>query len=122
MQSINALVACFAFLLVTVFALPSPKSFAVQNKQFAGNPFEVTHLTVDRVEASNVTMVFSIHNPDPLSNRTASCTGTWPYGSGGWPSGKYESCLSGSFAWTMKDWTSWTEFSLDLKDTFKDPE
>lgn len=122
MQSINALVVCFAFFLVTVFALPSPKGFAVQNKQFAGNPFEVTHLTVDRVEASNVTMVFTVHNPDPLSNKTVTCSGTWPYGSGGWPSGKYDSCSRGTFAWTMKEWTSWTQFSLDLKDTFKDPE
>ena len=122
MQSINALIACFAFLLVTVFALPSPKGFVVNNKQFTGNPFEVTDLIVDRVDAANVSMVFTIHNPDPLSNKTADCTGTWPYGSGGWPSGKYESCLNGSFAWTMKEWTSWTQFSLDLKDTFKDPE
>ena len=122
MQSINALVACFAFFLTAVFAFPAPKELAVQSKQFSGNPFEVTKLTVERVEAANVSMTFTIYNPDPLANTTANCTGNWPYGSGGWPKGKYESCLNGSFAWTMKEWVSWTQFSLDLKDTFKDPE
>jgi hypothetical protein len=122
MQFTNVLVAYIAFFLATVFALPTARELNVLSKQFTGNPLELTDLIVDRVEASNVSMIFTVHNPDPLSNMTVDCVGTWPYGSGGWPSVKYQSCLNGSFAWYLKDFVSWTEFSLELKDTFKDPE
>jgi hypothetical protein len=106
MQLINLLTAGIAFITATAFALPAPRELDIKNMQFAGN----------------VSMIFTIHNPDPLSNMTSDCTGTWPYGSRGWPSGTYQSCLNGSFAWHMKEFVSWTEFTLELKDTFKDPE
>jgi hypothetical protein len=122
MQFLNLLTAGIAFITVTAFALPAPRELDIKNMQFAGNPFELTELIVDRVEAANVSMIFTIHNPDPLSNMTSDCTGTWPYGSGGWPSGTYQSCLNGSFAWHMKEFVSWTAFTLELKDTFRDPE
>jgi hypothetical protein len=122
MQFISLLTAGIAFTLARALALPAARELDIKNKQFAGNPFELTDLVVDRVEAANVSMVFTIHNPDPLSNMTSDCTGTWPYGSRGWPSDIYQPCLNGSFAWHMKDFVSWTQFSLELKDTFKDPE
>jgi hypothetical protein len=118
MKFTNVLAAATTFIASTVVALP--RELDVNSKQFSGNPFELTNLVVDRVEAGNVSMIFTIYNPDPLSNFTADCTGTWPYGSSGWPAVTYQSCLEGSFAWHMKDFVSWTEFSLELKDTFKD--
>jgi hypothetical protein len=118
MHFTNVLVACIAFFLANVFA----RKLDVTNKQFTGNPFQLTNLKVHRVEASDVSMIFTVHNPDPISNMTADCAGTWPYGSSGWPSAKYQSCLNGLFAWYLRDFVSWTEFSLELKDTFKDPE
>jgi len=122
MQFINVLTTGIALIAATVLALPAATELDIHNKQFAGRPFEITDLIVDRVEASNVSMIFTIHNPDPLSNMTADCAGTWPYGSRGWPSGIYQSCLNGSFAWHMKSFVSWTQFTLELKDTFRDPE
>jgi hypothetical protein len=122
MQFISLLTAGIAFTLARALALPAARELDIKNKQFAGNPFELTDLIVDRVEAANVSMIFTIHNPDPLSNMTADCVGSWPYGSRGWPSGIYQSCLHGSFGWHMKDFVSWTNFTLELKDTFKDPE
>lgn len=111
-----------ALLAATAYARPTPDSVETHNKMFAGIPFEITNLTVNRVESANVTMSFTVHNPDPLANSTAECTRSWPYGSKGWPNGIYAACSTGKFAWNMKDFTSWSEsFIIEVKDSFTDP-
>lgn len=121
MRSFSALISGIAFMVATVSALPAAKELNVNNKMFTGNPFEVTELIVDRVKAGNVSMIFTVYDPDPLANKTVDCPGSWAYGSSGWPTGTYQSCLNSTFGWHMKDFVSWTEFSLELKDTFTDP-
>lgn len=121
MYFFNALVSGVVFMIATASAAPTAKELDVNSNMFSGNPFEITELIVDRVKGGNVSMVFTVYNPDPLSNMTVDCTGHWPFGSSGWPTGTYEPCLNGSMAWHMKDFVSWTEFSLELKDTFTDP-
>lgn len=121
MQFINAFTSGIALMAASALAATAPLDLGLVSLQFAGNPFELTDLAVDRVVASNVTLDFTIYNPDPLADATTTCTGTWPYGSAGWPTGIYEFCANSSFAWHMKDFESWTDFTLELKDTFTDP-
>lgn len=120
MHFTTLLPTALALLFTTASALPA--SVTTHSKMFTGNPFELTHLSVDRVEAANVTLEFTIHNPDPLANTTATCTGSWPYNSMGWPTSIYEGCGNSSFAWHMRDFDEWEGgFVLEVKDTFKDP-
>lgn len=125
MQLLNTLAAGIAFIAATVSALPAPMELDIHYKQFAGNPFELTELNLDRVQDGNATIAFTIYNPDPLANVTATCTASWPYGSSGWPSAVYKSCENkngtSSFAWHMDEFNTWTDFTLEVKDTFRDP-
>jgi hypothetical protein len=119
MQLINTIAVGITFIAATAFALPRELKF--QNKQFSGNPFQVTDLIIDSVEEGNVSMAFTVFNPDPLANATANCATSWPYGSDGYPKAVYKSCGNSSMAWHMQDFRNTTDFTLELKDTFKDP-
>lgn len=60
---------------------------------FTGEPFEVTNLKVDvdRTEGGDFSVSFTIHDPDPLTDATQTCSKSWEYGSKGYPSGSYVS-------------------------------
>lgn len=118
MHFFNAFVSGIAFMVATVSALPAAKELDLRNTMFTGNPFELTKLVVDRVADGNVSMAFTMYNPDPSSKMTVNCTGGWPFDSRGWPAGNYASCSGGYFGWYISDFVSWTDFSLELKDTF----
>lgn len=120
MHFFNAFVSGIAFMVAAVSALPTTKELDLRNAMFTGNPFELTKLTVDRVAGGNVSMGFTIYNPDPSSKMTVNCTGGWPFDSRGWPAGNYASCSGGYFGWYITDFVSWSDFSIELKDTFDD--
>jgi hypothetical protein len=125
MQLINTIAVGFAFILATVSALPRALKF--QNKQFSGNPFQITNLLIDSVEDGDVSIAFTVYDPDPLANTTTNCSAHWPYGSDGYPSAIYKSCGNTSFAWHMdeyepvEEFENGIDFTIELKDTFKDP-
>jgi hypothetical protein len=125
MQLINSIAVGIAFIFATTSALPRELKF--QNKQFSGNPFQVTDLIIDSVEDGDVTIAFTVYDPDPLANITTSCAAHWPYGSDGYPQAIYKSCGNTSVAWHMQeyepveDFENGIDFTIELKDTFKDP-
>ena len=55
--------------------------------QASNPPLQIHNLTIEDDEAANTTFTFSAYNPDPLTNVTANCTGTWPHGSSDFPDG-----------------------------------
>lgn len=110
-----------ALLATTVTALPAPREVQVQQK-FAGTPFQLSNLTVERKEGADVAFSFNIYNPDPLANSTTVCSGSWAYGSSAWPSAVYEPCDDTAFGWHLTEFDSWEEgFTLEVKSTFQDP-
>lgn len=88
---------------------------------FTADALEMTSLSLTRVEGGNATLTFTVHDPDPLSNATTTCSGSWAYGSAAWPTGSYDSCKDTSFAWNMASYTSWTDFTIGLEHNIKDP-
>jgi hypothetical protein len=125
MQLINTIAVGIAFIFATASALPRELKF--QNKQFSGNPFQVTNLLIDSVEDGDVSIAFTVYDPDPLAMTTTNCTAHWPYGSDGYPQAIYKSCGNSSVAWHMEEYEPVEEFengidfTTELKDTFKDP-
>jgi hypothetical protein len=103
-------------------ASTSAAPFSPPKKLFTGAPFQLLDFLVTRVENANATLSFTIHDPDPLTNATVVCNGTWKYNSMGWPTGAYVPCTSNiAFAWRMSDFNSWTDFTLGVEHSFKDP-
>ena len=62
MQLINTIAMGIAFIAATASALPRELKF--QNKQFSGNPFQVTDLIIDSVEDGDVAIAFTVYDPD----------------------------------------------------------
>lgn len=56
-----------------------------------GELFEISNIEVDRVVGGNFSLSFTIYDPDPLTNATQDCTGSWAYGSKSYPQGSYVS-------------------------------
>lgn len=104
--------------------------------------FEITDLKTCEVDAGNTTIEFTVHDPDPLTDAYAKCTGVWKTGSGGYPSGSYvrshrwppaerrkqalislvqERCGNSTFAWNMAAHKSFFDFTLGIEHTFEDP-
>lgn len=52
-------------------------------------PLEVTDLSIEKVDPGNVTITFNVYDPDPLTNSSTTCEGTWETGSKGYPTGSY---------------------------------
>lgn len=51
--------------------------------------FDITNLSTHQVTGGNTTIEFTIHDPDPLTNTTTNCTGTWEEGTDNYPSPGY---------------------------------
>lgn len=125
MQLINTISVGIAFIAATASALP--RELKIQNKMFSGNPFQITDLIIDSIPDGNVSMAFTVYNPDPLANTTTNCASTWPHNSDDYPQAIYKACGNTSVAWHMKDFRNVEEtkppmnFTIELKDTFKDP-
>ena len=52
-------------------------------------PYQITDLAMTKQDPGNITIAFKVYDPDPLTNSTAWCTGSWKVGSGGYPQGPY---------------------------------
>nr|OQO22285.1 hypothetical protein B0A51_12434 [Rachicladosporium sp. CCFEE 5018] len=98
-----------------ILALPASLS-----PTFSGESLKLTNLLLVRDPTFNATLSFSIHDPDPLANATALCSGAWRYGSKAWPSGSYWSCSDASIGWNMASWSNWGNFSIGLEHAFRD--
>lgn len=55
----------------------------------SASAFDITNLSTHQVTGGNTTIAFTIHDPDPLTNATTTCTGTWEEGSDNYPSPGY---------------------------------
>ncbi|KAK3725343.1 hypothetical protein LTR37_000313 [Vermiconidia calcicola] len=111
--------------VMVVTALTTLTSAApVQTVQLnAGLPFEVTNTTIDKVPGGNVTIAFTVYNPDPLAaNATEVCTGSWATGTRGFETERYTQCGgNGTFAWNMAQFDSIESFVLNIEHRFHDP-
>ncbi|RMX73409.1 hypothetical protein D0869_13633 [Hortaea werneckii] len=83
--------------------------------------FDITNLSTHQVTGGNTTIEFTIHDPDPLTNTTTNCTGTWEEGTDNYPSPGYQTCTNRTFGWNMDTYSSFTSFTLNVKHTFEDP-
>lgn len=52
-------------------------------------PFKITALKIRKHAYANVSIAFSVDDPDPLTNSTALCSGSWAVHSKGYPQGSY---------------------------------
>jgi hypothetical protein len=79
--------------LVTLVVLSATVSASPVKRAalFTGKEYEITKLKLQDPSNSkgNVTISFNVHDPDPLTNATASCKGSWPHGSNLYPQGTY---------------------------------
>ncbi|KAJ9625802.1 hypothetical protein H2203_004565 [Taxawa tesnikishii (nom. ined.)] len=72
----------------------------------------------------NVTISFTVQNPDPLSGAVTTCSGSWPLNSThGYPTGGYQNCANSSYAWNFADngFQNIYTFTLQVENVFTDP-
>lgn len=104
------------FLLTAVL---STLTFAATNSDL--DPFQITNLEITKVQGANVTLHFTVHDPDPLGKATQSCAGSWAIGSGAYPTGGYKMCGNTTFGWHMESYKTMENFVLGLEHTYTDP-
>ncbi|KAI7279627.1 hypothetical protein KC345_g5269 [Hortaea werneckii] len=95
--------------------------FSAAAQLASASAFDITNLSTHQVTGGNTTIGFTIHDPDPLTNATTTCTGTWEEGSDNYPSPGYQTCTNTTFGWNMETYSSFTDFTLNVKHTFEDP-
>lgn len=88
---------------------------------FSGDPLQIKHIKVHSVDRGNDTISFQLHDPDPLTNQTATCSAVWPHSSNAYPTGSYARCQNTTLGWNMVSFTSYNSFVLGLQSSFKDP-
>lgn len=107
-----------AFLLTTALTgiASGAASFVAKNHQ-------ISDLSITKVLGGNVTLAFTVYDPDPLTKQSQQCQGTWVAGSKGYPTGAYEICGNGStnFEWNMGSFTSIETFTLEISHSYEDP-
>ncbi len=64
-------------------------TFASAATQASDAAFIVTELQIRKVAMGNITLDFTVYDPDPLTNATDSCTGSWKAGTDDYPKGSY---------------------------------
>lgn len=124
------------FKLITTIYLLAASACAAAN--FEGEFFEVSDVKVDRVFSGNFSISFTVYDPDPLTNATQECSGSWAYGSNGYPKASYVRptiqsldhiankspqalCGNSTFGWNMAKFTGYQKFTLGLQHKFSDP-
>jgi hypothetical protein len=84
-------------------------------------PFQITNLSITKVRAQNVTITFTVHDPDKQGLDTEICNATWPIGSRAYPQDSYIYCGDSTFGWNMETYKNIEEFTLGLTHTYTDP-
>jgi hypothetical protein len=107
-------------LLLSAAALTA-STLAATNSDF--EPFEITNLSITKVQNANITLIFTVHDPDPLaaSQSTQACSGTWKINSHGYPVDSYQICGNTTFGWNMESYTTMEQFVLQLEHSYTDP-
>ena len=52
-------------------------------------PLQISNLLIEKVVGGNVTIGWTVYDPDPLTLETTECGGTWKTGSKGFPKDTY---------------------------------
>lgn len=73
--------------LITTIAVFIASAWAAASVE--ADHFELSQIKVDRSFSGNFSVSFTVHDPDPLTNATQECSGSWKYGSKGFPQGSY---------------------------------
>ncbi|KAK4556793.1 hypothetical protein LTR86_006364 [Recurvomyces mirabilis] len=106
-------------ILVTFFAL---LAVIATSRPLATNPgFQISRLFMWEIQGHNTTITFNILDPDPLTNGTGVCSGSWKTGSGGYPQDSYKQCGNTTFAWNMASYDNTESYTLGLEHVFVDP-
>ncbi|KAF2158681.1 hypothetical protein M409DRAFT_61462 [Zasmidium cellare ATCC 36951] len=114
----SSVISSLTLLAATVSTAPLVRSRAAQASD---PPFQVSKLVIDTVENGNTTIKFNIYDPDPLTNATATCSGSWKADSTDYPKDTYELCGNSTFAWNFDSFDSVEKFTLGLEHQFTDP-
>ncbi|KAK4505797.1 hypothetical protein PRZ48_003762 [Zasmidium cellare] len=114
----SSVISSLTLLAATVSTAPLVRSRAAQASD---PPFQVSKLVIDTVENGNTTIKFNVYDPDPLTNATATCSGSWKADTSGNPQTDYELCGNSTFAWNFDSFDSIEKFTLGLEHQFKDP-
>jgi hypothetical protein len=72
----TTMLATLVALAATVSASPLKRAAL-----FTGKAYEITNLKLEDVSRGNVSINFNVHDPDPLTDATGTCSGSWPHGS-----------------------------------------
>jgi len=100
--------------------------------QFAGKPYLLTTLNAHSVSnssfalpnnttgSSNITVQFTLYDPDPLTNASTPCSATWSVLNGSYPN-LWVPCKNQAFGWKFEDWNGVGSFGLAVKHNYKDP-
>lgn len=73
-----------ALLIATFFAAASHAATAAEAPSY-----EITGMQIGKMMGGNVTFVFTVYDPDPLTNATSTCQGEWVTASKDFPTGGY---------------------------------
>lgn len=82
----SSVIGSLTLLAAAVSSAPLVRSRAAQATD---QPFQISKLVIDTVENGNTTIKFNIYDPDPLTNATATCSGSWKAGSTDYPQDTY---------------------------------
>ncbi|KAF1819782.1 uncharacterized protein K489DRAFT_373022 [Dissoconium aciculare CBS 342.82] len=121
----TTMLATLVALAATVSASPLKRAVL-----FTGKAYEITNLKLEDVSRGNVSINFNVHDPDPLTDATGTCSGSWPHGSE--PRDTFHqrsvslttlhqvACDQG-FTWNFESYTNFQNFTLRATHSFRDP-
>ena len=112
----NIIAAAVGLIATTVTASP-----VITHSKFVSTAFEVNNLAMTREQGGLTNLTFNVHDSEPAANRTTTCSGSWAYGSSGWPKEGYQACNDSNIQWNMASYDSWTSFTLNIDHSFFDP-
>lgn len=78
------MISFISFIIATIHIAAT---FAAPTATFQA--FQITDYSIENVFGGDVTIQFTIYNPDPAANATAICTGQWKSASKAYPTGPY---------------------------------
>ncbi|KXL45108.1 hypothetical protein M433DRAFT_160357 [Acidomyces richmondensis BFW] len=62
---------------------------AAKSNPNSAPPFQITDLLILSTTRGNTTLSFTVHDPNPLTNATQSCSTSWRTRTADYPSGAY---------------------------------
>ncbi|KAF2395969.1 hypothetical protein EJ06DRAFT_551962 [Trichodelitschia bisporula] len=101
-------------LLLTLLPLASSRAV------FTSTGYAITTLSsAVRTNTTQTTLMFSVHDSEPVADETTSCGAAWTRLSG-FPS-NWVRCSNPAFSFYLSKFNSTSTFALEIKHSFKDP-